>query len=133
MWNNILKRLLPRSAVEKITFLESRHDTEAVFDLDTLPKGEFRWSYLALPHTISRPPLPQGAPSPSISRCIMQSQVRRSRGDRAHPSFLLCATTGARFMHALPAVSKHRNWGRRPGCARITRRSTMTGPLMDYN
>lgn len=40
MWNNILRRLLPRSAVEKITFLETRADKDAVFDLETFPKGE---------------------------------------------------------------------------------------------
>jgi hypothetical protein len=41
MWNTVVKRVLPRSALDKVVFLESREDTAAIFDLERLPKCEF--------------------------------------------------------------------------------------------
>jgi hypothetical protein len=40
MWNSIIKRLLPKSALEKVVFLESKDQTSEVFNLDQLPKSE---------------------------------------------------------------------------------------------
>lgn len=40
MWNSLVRRVLPRSAIDKVVFLESKEDTEAFFDLSLLPKGE---------------------------------------------------------------------------------------------
>lgn len=40
MWNSVIKRLLPRSAIEKVVFLENKEQTAEVFDLDSLPEGE---------------------------------------------------------------------------------------------
>jgi hypothetical protein len=40
MWG-IIKRVLPKSALDKIIFLDKRVDVERVFDLDMLPKSTF--------------------------------------------------------------------------------------------
>lgn len=40
MWNTVVKRVLPRSALDKVIFLQNREQTQTVFDLDSLPKGE---------------------------------------------------------------------------------------------
>jgi hypothetical protein len=38
MWG-IVKRVLPKSALDKIIFLDKKSDIERVFDLDILPEG----------------------------------------------------------------------------------------------
>ena len=40
MWS-IVKRVLPRSALDKIMFLDNHEDVAAAFELDHLPKGRF--------------------------------------------------------------------------------------------
>ena len=40
MWG-IIKRVLPKSALDKIIFLDKKADVERVFDLDILPKSQF--------------------------------------------------------------------------------------------
>lgn len=40
MWNSVVKRLLPRSAIDKVVFLESKEQTAEVLNLDSLPSGE---------------------------------------------------------------------------------------------
>jgi len=39
MWG-IIKRVLPKSALDKIIFLDKKADVERVFDLDILPKSK---------------------------------------------------------------------------------------------
>jgi hypothetical protein len=46
MWA-IIKRVLPKSALDKIIFLDKKVDVERVFDLDTLPKGMSIMNHLA--------------------------------------------------------------------------------------
>ncbi|KAL1408701.1 hypothetical protein Q8F55_005514 [Vanrija albida] len=37
MWNSVVKRVLPRSSLEKVSFLDTPESKAAVFDLDVLP------------------------------------------------------------------------------------------------
>jgi hypothetical protein len=39
MWG-VIKRVLPKSALDKIIFLDKQVDLERVFDLESLPKGK---------------------------------------------------------------------------------------------
>lgn len=39
MWG-IIKRVLPKSTLDKIIFLDKKADVERVFDLDILPKSK---------------------------------------------------------------------------------------------
>jgi hypothetical protein len=39
MWG-VVKRVLPKSALDKVIFLDKEADVEKVFDLDNLPKGK---------------------------------------------------------------------------------------------
>ncbi|WWD06086.1 hypothetical protein V865_004171 [Kwoniella europaea PYCC6329] len=54
MWN-VIKRVLPRSALEKVAFLDNKENLEAVFDLDKLPRaygGNHSYSFPSLHNPI---------------------------------------------------------------------------------
>jgi len=40
LWNSVVKRVLPRSAIDMVVFLQNRNEMANIFDLDTLPKCE---------------------------------------------------------------------------------------------
>lgn len=40
MWNSVIKRVLPKSAIDKVVFLESNEQTAEIFNLASLPRGK---------------------------------------------------------------------------------------------
>ncbi|CAK9783135.1 hypothetical protein CC85DRAFT_284115 [Cutaneotrichosporon oleaginosum] len=107
MWNSIVKRLLPKSALDKVVFLESKDQTAQVFNLDQLPTAYggnghepdpeimLRRYSIARPHPYSRPGsraasrAPSRGPSRAVSRAASRAGSRAPSRDpprRAVPS-----------------------------------------------
>lgn len=40
LWNSVVRRVLPRYALDRLSFLNSREDIEAIFEMDKFPKGK---------------------------------------------------------------------------------------------
>ncbi|GMK56392.1 hypothetical protein CspeluHIS016_0302320 [Cutaneotrichosporon spelunceum] len=61
MWNSVIKRLLPKSAIDKVAFLEGKEQTAEVFNLDQLPEASIADVFYTAP------------PSPTRSRSTSRS------------------------------------------------------------
>ncbi|KAL7422758.1 hypothetical protein Q5752_002051 [Cryptotrichosporon argae] len=55
MWNGVVKRVLPRSALDKVAFVQTHADLEAVFDPGRLPRhlgGDDSWAFATERNTV---------------------------------------------------------------------------------
>ncbi|BEI81069.1 hypothetical protein CcaverHIS002_0202290 [Cutaneotrichosporon cavernicola] len=96
MWNSIIKRLLPKSAIDKVVFLDDKQQIAQVFNLDQLPEAYggcglepdpeimLRRYSIARPHAYSRPGSRATSRGPSRGPSRVVSRTGSRVGSRAH-------------------------------------------------